>query len=203
LSPAQAAGYPLPDALTGLSIEFQSGGGISAPLLYASAGQVNLEIPWELSGLSSVLVTASFDGNNGPAQTFNLAKFAPAIFATNAQGTGQGAILDSSSRLVDASNPTTQGNVIAIYCTGLGPVSNPPATGSPASAVTLSQTPANPTVTIGGIESVVLFSGLAPGSVGEYQVNAIMPAGVTPGVAVPVTISIGGIVSNTVTIAVQ
>jgi uncharacterized protein (TIGR03437 family) len=37
--------------------------------------------------------------------------------------------------------------------------------------------------------AAVLFSGLAPGTVGEYQVNALVP--------------IGGVRSNAVTIAVQ
>jgi len=50
---------------------------------------------------------------------------------------------------------------------------------------------------------VVQFSGLATEAAGEYQVNALVPAGSTRGAAVPVVISIGGVPSNTVTIAVQ
>ena len=57
-------------------------------------------------------------------------------------------------------------------------------------------------MTIGGISETASFSGLAPGFVGLYQVNAQVPAGVTAGSAVPVSISIGGATSNTVTIAV-
>jgi hypothetical protein len=50
----------------------------------------------------------------------------------NSQGTGPGAILDSSYHLVDSSNPATAGTTtILIYCTGLGAVSaNQPATGA-------------------------------------------------------------------------
>ena len=50
---------------------------------------------------------------------------------------------------------------------------------------------------------MVSFSGLAPGYVGLYQVNALVPEGSSMGSAVPVTISIGGATSNTVTIAVR
>jgi uncharacterized protein (TIGR03437 family) len=50
---------------------------------------------------------------------------------------------------------------------------------------------------------MVSFSGLAPGYVGLYQVNALVPEGSAVGSAVPVTISIGGVSSNAVTIAVQ
>jgi uncharacterized protein (TIGR03437 family) len=58
-------------------------------------------------------------------------------------------------------------------------------------------------VTIGGAQAQVLFSGLAPGSVGEYQVDALVPAASPKGAAVPVVIAIGGATSNTVTIPVQ
>jgi uncharacterized protein (TIGR03437 family) len=58
-------------------------------------------------------------------------------------------------------------------------------------------------VTIGGLSAIVSYSGLAPTLVGLYQVNALVPAAAAPGNAVPVTIAIGGIGSNTVTIAVQ
>jgi uncharacterized protein (TIGR03437 family) len=44
---------------------------------------------------------------------------------------------------------------------------------------------------------------MAPGYVGLYQVNALVPEGSAVGSAVPVTISIGGATSNTVTISVQ
>jgi len=49
----------------------------------------------------------------------------------------------------------------------------------------------------------VSSSGLAPGAVGLYQVNVQVPLGAPAGDAVPVILSIGGIASNTVTIAVQ
>ena len=57
-------------------------------------------------------------------------------------------------------------------------------------------------MTIGNVQADVIFSGLAPGYVGLYQVNALVPAGVTAGSAVPVVISMEGIASNSVTIAV-
>jgi uncharacterized protein (TIGR03437 family) len=49
----------------------------------------------------------------------------------------------------------------------------------------------------------VRFSGLAPDAVGLYQVDVQVPMGVPAGAAVPVILNIGGVTSNTVTIAVQ
>ena len=80
---------------------------------------------------------------------------------------------------------------------------NQPATGDPASGAPLSLTETMPTVNIGGVAAVLQYSGLAPGYVGLYQVNALVPMTVSPGNAVPVTISVENSTSNTVTIAVQ
>ncbi len=61
----------------------------------------------------------------------------------------------------------------------------------------------DPTVTIGDVPAVVNFSGLAPGFVGLYQVNVEVPANAPTGEAVEVVLTIGGVASNTVTIAVE
>lgn len=53
-----------------------------------------------------------------------------------------------------------------------------------------------------GVPAQVTFSGLAPGFVGLNQVNAIGPPGAPIGSAVAVQLEIGGIQSNTVTIAI-
>jgi uncharacterized protein (TIGR03437 family) len=201
-SPSTNTSLPLADSLQTLSFAF---GSDAAPLYFVSGGQANIQIPWDLTGGSTASLTPTLNGTSGSAQTVNIATFAPAIFTANAQGTGPGAILDSSYNLVNASNPTTAGTtILLIYCTGLGPVSNPPATGAaaPASGSPIDTT--NPvTVTIGGVTESAMFAGLAPGYVGLYQVNALVPAGVASGSAVPLTITVGGVTSNTVTIPVQ
>ena len=51
--------------------------------------------------------------------------------------------------------------------------------------------------------ATVTFSGLAPEFVGLYQVNAQVPANAPTSDAVPVVLSIGGVTSNAVTIAIQ
>ena len=197
-SPLLAAQSPLPDEISGLSLQF--GGGIQAPLFYASSTQVNFQVPWEVANPSTL--AATLDNAASAAQTVNVAPVAPAIFTTSASGSGQGAILDTSYRLVDSTNPVAAGSYVLIYCTGLGAVGNQPATGSPAPSDPLAWS-ATPTVTIGGATANVQFSGLAPGYVGLYQVNAQVPAGSATGSALPVVISMGGVTSNTVTIAVQ
>lgn len=195
-----ASSFPPPTSFSGLSIQF--GSAPLAPLFFASPSQINAQIPWELAGQTQTAVSASQYGQSSVAQTVPLATYSPGIFVMNAQ-TNQGAILDASYNLVGPANPTNALAYVQIYCTGLGPVTNQPATGAPALADPLSWTGATPIVTIGGLTASVEFSGLVPGDVGLYQVNAQVPAGVAKGATVPVAISIGGVTSNTVTMAIQ
>jgi uncharacterized protein (TIGR03437 family) len=196
-----ASGVPLPPMLAGLSLKIADG--FPVPLLFVSAAQVNIQVPWELTGQTEALLTARIGGLASAGQNVTLAPFAPGIFAINGQGYGQGAVLDGSYRLVDATNPTTPGAVVQIYCTGLGAVTNQPATGAAAPNDPLAMTITLPRVTIGNAPAKVQFSGLAPGWAGLYQVNAEVPAEASKGEAVGVTIFIGEVASNTVTVAVQ
>jgi uncharacterized protein (TIGR03437 family) len=184
---------------------FSAGSGSSLPLLAIDIRQANVQIPWELTGKDSFDLTVSILGQSTAPQTVPLAAYSPAIFAITGDGQGQGAILDEVYRLVDSTNPAIAGTtVVLIYCTGLGPVTNQPATGQPALADPLSRTTIRPSVFIGGAPADAQFSGLAPGLVGVYQVNALVPQASTKGDAVPVSLGIGGVTtSNAVTIAVR
>jgi uncharacterized protein (TIGR03437 family) len=59
-----------------------------------------------------------------------------------------------------------------------------------------------PTVTIGGANAPVSFSGLAPSFVGLYQVNAQVPASLKAGNQ-PVVLTISGFMSKSVLLPVK
>ena len=91
-----------------------------------------------------------------------------------------------------------------------GPNGEPaPRDGAAAPLNLVYQTTANATVTIGGVDAPVLFSGLTATLAALYQVNVRVPAGVTPGSAVPIIITVTDpqtgttAQSNPVTIAMQ
>jgi uncharacterized protein (TIGR03437 family) len=128
----------------------------------------------------------------------------PGIFTAGQDGKGQGVIMDARNRLVDSANPAMRGDVVVIYGTGLGATIPPVLSGQPAPSqppLALVATPV--AVQIGGLAAQVFYAGLTPGFVGLYQVNAPIPAGVTPGSSVSLVIVQGGVSSNTVTIAVR
>jgi adhesin/invasin len=83
------------------------------------------------------------------------------------------------------------------------PVTPAVRTGEPAPVSPLSRATNAVTVTSSGRPAQVQFAGLTPGFVGLYQVNAVVPAGVTPSEVLPVVLTVAGQPSPPVTIAVQ
>jgi len=107
--------------------------------------------------------------------------------------------------------PAHPGDEIVIYFTGGGLATpngsasgQPVPTGSvaPADGSVVYDTVQTPLVTIGGLPANVAFSGIAPGTAAEYQLNVTIPMGVNIGNDVPVVITMGSS-SDTVTIAIQ
>ena len=176
---------------------------ISVPgrMVYVSPTQVNVVVPWELQGQSSAQMKVVLDGDLfGNVVTVPLTNYQPTFFT---YGSNIADALDSNYALITTSNPAKRGSIIALYCNGLGPVTNQPASGDPASATNISDTTTPVTVNIGGQTVTAAFAGLAPGYQGLYQVNFTVPTAVTPGSAVPITISIGGVTSPQATLPVQ
>jgi uncharacterized protein (TIGR03437 family) len=198
---------PLPLTLNGTAITIA---GTAVPLLYVSPGQINFQVPWfTITGAAQGPLVVN-QGQFNATITVVLTPFAPALFTTNSQGTGQAAALINNTAILVApagafpgSRPASKGEFIQLYCTGLGDVMNRPSTGSVAPANPLASTITTPTVTIGAVTVTPAFSGLSPGFVGLYQVNVQVPQNAPSGPAVPVLLTIGGITSNTATIAIQ
>lgn len=198
--------YPI--SFDGVSVSFDVPGATYPGFPYfISTGQypqINLVVPWELQGQSSVQVKVSYDGDLfSNVVTVPLANYAPAFFVT----CGGACALDISYKLITTSYPATRGQYIQLYANGLGPVTNQPGDGAPAPlAGPLSQTTTTPVVTIGGAvvpTQDVTFSGLAPGYQTLYQVNVKVPQSAQTGSAVPISLQIGGVTSPAATIPVQ
>ena len=195
-----ASSVPLPKELSDARVTL---GGVAVPLFYAGAGQVNGQVPFELTPGTKPSVVVTVKGVAAPPDEITLAEVQPGIFTMDQSGSGQGAILDASYKLVSPANPIKAGDIVQVFCTGLGRT-DPPVTSGTASPSSPVATVVNAvTATIGGINAPVHFAGLAPGFVGLYQVNVQAPAGLTPGSAVPLVLTQAGVSSNTVTLAIR
>jgi minor extracellular serine protease Vpr len=199
--PVVANGAVLPLQIDYVTVSFDvQSAGISVPghLTYVSPTQVNVQVPWELQGYTSVQMKVTLDSDLfGNVYTLKLANTVPAFFSVSGTAIGT----DLSANLITTSNPAKRGNVIVMYANGLGPVTNQPASGNPA-GVPLSATTTVPVVMIGGQQATVGYSGLVPGLPGLYQLNVTVPSGISTG-AQTITVAIGGATSPNLTIPVQ
>lgn len=183
-------GAPLPQQLGSTTVVLS---GQTLPLLFVSPTQVNVAIPFDVAINSAEQLVVL--RNNTVSVPVTLAVFdsEPSILSVAGSGSGQGLIFNATTGvLADMNAPATAGDPLVIYALGLGAVT-PGITlenGTPSSP--LSMTVAPVTVTIGGVPAQVLFAGLTPGFVGLYQVNLILPPGIPPGNASPVTLSVAG-----------
>jgi uncharacterized protein (TIGR03437 family) len=214
---------PLPTALGGVSISvggrldyslsqgWTYSGGTLASLLFVGPNQINFQVP---PGTVPGDIAMQLSGPDGKARQWGLTRATtswPGIFTFLMNGKGQGAVLNQdNSQNGDPQNfvgvrPASRGSVIQIFATGAGDTTPALAAGeaAPAGGSPLVLTKVQPTVAIGGKNAKVQFSGMAPGFVGLWQINAEIPQDVTPGMALPLVITAGGAQSNTVTIAVQ
>jgi uncharacterized protein (TIGR03437 family) len=173
-------------------------------MIYGSPWQVNAIVPYEIANQAATTIAVQFAGAESAEWTVPVVAASPAIFTVSWSGVGAAAVLNQDNSTNSAANPASRGSVIQIYATGEGQTSPAGVTGSVTAGNV--KAPVLPvTVTIGGIGAAVQYAGSAPDSVaGLLQVNAVVPADVTPGPAVPILVSVGGNPSQSgVTIAVQ
>jgi uncharacterized protein (TIGR03437 family) len=194
------SGLPLPSAFSNVSVSVN---GAPAPLFAVDnvngQQQINFQVPWEVAGKPTAMIAVTNNTVTGPVVSVPVLDAQPAIFDYSVGSEIFGAILHANFQLADTGHPAKAGEVVLIYCTGLGAVASPPADGSAGDGQV---TTVKPSVTMGGTAAPVSFSGLAPGFVGLYQVNAQVPAGLSAGNQA-VLIKMGGASSNSVLLPIQ
>jgi uncharacterized protein (TIGR03437 family) len=186
----------LPTSLNGTDVRIA---GRQAAAFFVSPNQINVQVPYETEpGDVQVFVVRGGDAFSAP-YTLRVTPHSPGIFVTPA---GAAVLKNADFSLVSASNPAAAGEVLSIFCTGLGAVTPRVPSGGLAPSGPIALTVTQPTVTVGGRDAEVLGAALAPGFVGLYQVAIRMPQGVASGNQ-PVVVTIGGVTSNRPTIAVR
>jgi uncharacterized protein (TIGR03437 family) len=199
-----ASSTPFPDSL-GATEAFL--GGQPLPLYFTSGGQVNAIVPYDIAPNSSQQLIIQAGNALSQPEPVTVAAAQPGVFTQNQSGSGPGAILGQKpgkvAALNTAANPASAGDALLIFCTGLGTVTPAVAAGSAASTTVLSNTDNPVTVTVGEKDAQVLFAGLAPGFVGLYQVNVIVPSGIAAASDVPVALTAAGATSAPVTVAIK
>jgi len=179
-------------------------GGQPAVVSYISGGQVNALVPLGLGSGSQTLTLSSIVGTS---QTFSIqvdssqaAMFAPPSFDVGGKQYVGAILSDGSSYALPVnavtginSRPAHAGETIVIYGMGFGPVSPD----VPYGQIAKQNNKITGTLQIffGQIRATVSYEGLAQDAVGLYQLNVVVPSGIT-GDAVPLTFTLNGVTGH-------
>jgi uncharacterized protein (TIGR03437 family) len=163
--------------------------GVPVPILSADAGQMNLQVPFNVFGTATLAVITK----NGTSQTtIEVSAVAPQFFM-NADGSVMAIHADGSP--VTSASPARSSETITLLLTGLGAVNQnvnvgalpPPGVGALASVG----------VKIGGIVAPSQPAVLSTASPGAYQLRVQVPAGLTSSGTVAVQATANSVASNT------
>ena len=213
-----AQSLPLSSELGGTRIIFAGKG--AAPLLFSREDQVNAISPYGLDANQERDIYVQRGNTLSSVVSVQTSQVRPAVFTQFGAGIGPASIQtikDGQVVVVNQNNPVSAGDVLIIFCAGLGEVDPPILDGhascepdgvclADGSNLTLRSATSRPSVTVGGVQipdGQLFFAGLSPSFAGLYQINATLPEGITPGDA-EIKISFDGFESpDGVTIRVQ
>jgi uncharacterized protein (TIGR03437 family) len=180
-------GIKAPTTLDGVTVTLN---GVNAYVNYVSPGQVNIQVPDNIpTGTVQLVVNYGGQASTPVSLTVNTTEpglLAPASFKV---GSKQyvAAIHASTNGFVSngtipgiASAPAKSGETLIFYGTGFGQLaSSIPVAGQIASGQTSLSN--SFLMLIGNIPATIAYAGLAPGLVGVYQFNVVVPSGVSNG----------------------
>lgn len=174
---AEADAFPITKELAGVRLLI---GGIEAPVLFASENQINFQNPYEV-GSGDAAIQVVRDGVVGPTAGMTVAADAFGVFQyARTADARDPIIIHQDGSLVTPENPARANEALTLFGTGIGQLTNPPATGEAAAASPLAECVNYPEALVtalgGGEQEVrVLFCGLTPGFAGLVQFNLQMP----------------------------
>jgi len=183
--------FPMPESLGGVSVTVNGKPGF---LWSVSATQINLQVPDDTAtGSVSVVVTTPAGASTS---TVTLGAASPSlslldtkhVAALTPNTDGGYDIVGPSGAFPYATRPVAPGAALVLYGVGFGATDPLVKSGE---AVTAAAATVNPvTVTIGGVNAPVTYSGIV--GVGLYQINVTVPAGIPSGDQ-PITAAVSGI----------
>ena len=162
--------------------------GAVTPVVFTSPTRINAQLPFNVSGVATLILRTS----GGASDPFKLpiSAGAPGVFRAE---TGIPVIVRVlNNLLVTNSNPIHLGDDLVIYATGLGRTDPEVPAGAPGPFEPLARVVNQPTIKLGHVELPIHFAGLAPGLVGVYQVNVLVPRTTPLGFDIPLRIEQAG-----------
>jgi immune inhibitor A len=173
--------------------------GVAAPLIYTYATQVSAVVPYAVKSKTYTEVQIEYQGRLTKKLVLPVAPSMPGLFTLDSSGRGPAAALNEDGTLNSAGNPAARNSSVVFWGTGEGETNPAGVDGLPATA-SYPKPVLKVSATVGGLPAEVQYLGAAPYFVaGVFQMNIKIPAGITPGNAVPVVVKVGDLESPSVT----
>jgi uncharacterized protein (TIGR03437 family) len=169
-------------------------GGLPAPLFYVGPGQINAQVPFELTAGKPYQVIVNANGAMSAASPIQLTSDAPGIFQYPAGQVIAQHLGDYS--VITETSPAEPGEYIVFYLAGMGLTSPAVASGnaSPSTSALLDAA----ALTLNGAPVPILYAGLTPTAVGLYQVDLQVPANAPNGDLPLVLTQTSGLIARTI-----
>ena len=157
--------------------------GTPAYISYVSPAQINIEVPDNITAGAPVPVVVSYQGQSSAPAMLMINALQPGFLAPPSFKVGgtqyavavhaNGTFVSSGNIPGTQANPAAAGETLTFYGIGFGPLKSGPAAGQIASGQSAI---ANTfTMSIGNVPVTITYAGLAPGLVGVYQFNVVVP----------------------------
>lgn len=184
----QIVGGRFTTSLVGVRVLFD---GVPAPVLFASATQINAVVPYSMAGRASARMTVEYNNIVSNVIEPRLVDTAPGIFTTDGR---QAAMFNENGTFNGPANPAPAGSTVVIYVTGEG-ATNPVGVDGEVIGSNLKRPIGAVRIRVGGIEvpaSDIFYAGSAPTLVsGLMQVNFRLPANTPTGIGTQLEIFVG------------
>jgi uncharacterized protein (TIGR03437 family) len=176
---AVASSIPFPQTLGNVQVNIN---GLPAPIYYVTSSQIAVIVPYATASASIANISVVNNGTTSNTVSEFVYTSSPGLLTQGANGLGDGAILHAADySLVTPQHPAVAGETVAVYLTGLGPVSPAIPDGAAGPSSPPSNTTNTVTADLNGTAATVSFAGLAPTLAGLYQINLTIPTGLTSG----------------------
>jgi uncharacterized protein (TIGR03437 family) len=178
-----------PTALSGTRVTI---GGQPTFVSYVSPGQVNVQVPDTLAAGTHDVILTTPEGSS-VAYKLTVEDVQPGLFAPaslTANGKQYAGVMLADGTLATAgSRRAKPGDTVTLYGIGFGSVAPDPAPGEIVRSANSVVMPLQ--VFFGDVQANVTYAGLAPGALGLYQINVVVPA-IPTNDAVPLTFKLNG-----------
>jgi uncharacterized protein (TIGR03437 family) len=199
-----APNSPMVQTLGGVTAQI---GTLLAPLYFVSPGQINLQLPSELTP-GPYTLTINVQGLPSVSANFNVVRDAPGLFTQvlGNQTSGYTTLalaLHEDGTLVSAESPALQGELLTVFATGTGPL-NPARPDGLAIPDTPPFNVVDPvTVLVGDATFPAVAAFGAPGHVAVDAIQFRLGAGAPSSTSAPLQILVNGAQSNTAPLPIK